>query len=311
MKPLEFDIIELAFMAGLSSFKSLNNKARKQNWPYIRQQKASGSPVHLYPLSGLPDELQIAWAQWDGEKRTQCIALEQEKQDKGKPERVPELVRLEQAQEAFKLNNRFTYYQVPSKDYQTEQASRRVYDGKSRGLCQAAREVLIERFEQLNPTAPIAAPLLLGESERTWGQPQSHSYRYPKDTGGYPGNSLQNSEIDPPPILTFDPHWIRQVFHTAPQSMALLDLLGDSMAPTLIPGDLVLVDQSQQQIKDGLLYAFGVGDDFLVKRVQLQVDGSYKLQCDNPKYAEQIYNPKDPTISPTVIGQVVWFGREL
>jgi len=309
MSPLEFDIIELAFMAGLSSFKSLNNKARKQEWPYIRQQKASGSPVHLYPLSALPDELQIAWAHWDQTKAAQCIQDERGKAERGRPGRVPEPVSYIQAQEALQLRNRLTYYQAPSKDYQVEPSYRRIYDGQSRGLCLAAREVLLERFGQSSASEPAKESLLVRESERVWGL-QSPKPLY---TAPQPGQGCNTKNTSEPvrPALQFDPQWVEGSLKTNPESLTLLTLTGDSMEPTLKPGDLLLVDRSKQTLKDGLLYAFQVGDNFLVKRIELQLDGSYKLQCDNPKYTEQSYHPDQPDANPVILGRLIWFGREL
>ncbi len=50
--------------------------------------------------------------------------------------------------------------------------------------------------------------------------------------------------------------------------MVLLDIFGNSMEPELRAGDTVLVDRSQKEILAGAVYAVGIDDTIMVKRLE-------------------------------------------
>ena len=111
-------------------------------------------------------------------------------------------------------------------------------------------------------------------------------------------------------FIGFRQDWIAAALGRAPENLALETALGESMAPNIGNGDLLLVDVSDRTCGNFGIYVLEVRGERLVKRVQLQFDGSMILISDN-----QIYQPEliaaDLTAEITVIGRVVWRGGKL
>ncbi|OQY50064.1 MAG: transcriptional regulator [Desulfobacteraceae bacterium 4572_87] len=91
-------------------------------------------------------------------------------------------------------------------------------------------------------------------------------------------------------------------------NMVLMDIFGNSMAPELKDGDTVLVDESQKAIIAGALYAVGIEDTVMVKRVEKHPN-KLVLQSDNKDYAP-IFLREGEMDMARIIGKVVWVGRE-
>lgn len=108
-------------------------------------------------------------------------------------------------------------------------------------------------------------------------------------------------------VLAFRSEWIAR--KGDPASMAVIKVTGDSMEPTLLTGDLVLVDLSRNVIDPhGGIYAIGVDDSIMIKRLQLLAEpGRVLIASDNPKY-QPMEMPSDQVI---INGKVIWYGREL
>ncbi len=105
--------------------------------------------------------------------------------------------------------------------------------------------------------------------------------------------------------VAFRKDWIRR--KGDPDKMALVKVDGDSMEPSLVAGDLVLIDRNRDYIDpQGGIYALALDDIIMIKRVQVMAD-AVKIISDNAKYeAFQV-----PTDRVKVNGKVIWFAREL
>ncbi|MFV0421586.1 LexA family transcriptional regulator [Oleidesulfovibrio sp.] len=93
-----------------------------------------------------------------------------------------------------------------------------------------------------------------------------------------------------------------------PRSMVLMDVIGDSMEPEIYAGDTVLVDQSHTTLRNGTIFAVGVEDAVMVKRVEKKPEGLI-LHSDNPAYSP-VYLRGDELETVRIIGKVIWVGRE-
>ena len=93
------------------------------------------------------------------------------------------------------------------------------------------------------------------------------------------------------------------------EKMALLDIFGNSMEPEFKDGDTVLIDESQKEVLAGAVYAVGIDDTIMVKRVERHPNG-LALLSDNPKYGP-IYQKNGDISSVRIIGRVLWLCREL
>ncbi|GEM_PF-304096 len=94
-----------------------------------------------------------------------------------------------------------------------------------------------------------------------------------------------------------------------PEDMSLIKVIGDSMDPTLLQGDLVLVDHSRQSIpSQGGIYAISIDHEILIKRLQLLFqEGKILVISDNKKYPSQEIDSDKITIN----GKVIWYAREI
>lgn len=110
--------------------------------------------------------------------------------------------------------------------------------------------------------------------------------------------------------IAFREAWIRSVTTAPLDQLAVISVDGDSMEPTLRPGDSVLIDfrQNQPADKDGI-YVIRTGNGLQVKRVQVELGkGLITVRSDNPVYEPQRnLNPDDIH----VVGRVIWLGRQV
>ena len=119
------------------------------------------------------------------------------------------------------------------------------------------------------------------------------------------GTSLVSREIEDRPF-SFRRNWIEDKLRATPGDLRIVDVRGDSMAPTLAEGDVVLVDLREQSPSPPGVFVLFDGFGLVVKRLELQADGLVRLISDNPQYAPYIRALNETN----VIGRVVWFARE-
>ncbi len=96
--------------------------------------------------------------------------------------------------------------------------------------------------------------------------------------------------------------------NVAPQNARLMEASGESMRSTINDGDLLLVDisPSAQQIIEGKIYVFSVGEDAFVKRLRRLGDDIIMIS-DNREMFPEVTVPKDSPFR--IYGQVRWSGK--
>ncbi|GLO69476.1 hypothetical protein MACH17_09930 [Phaeobacter inhibens] len=57
------------------------------------------------------------------------------------------------------------------------------------------------------------------------------------------------------------------------------------MQPKLYNGDLAVIDTTSTDLKDGVTYVFHLGEDLLIKRLQILPQRNVNLCSDNPQYS--------------------------
>jgi len=119
------------------------------------------------------------------------------------------------------------------------------------------------------------------------------------------GGLSPDDEVDL--ILAFRKDWIKR--KGKPENMSLIKVQGDSMEPTLLSGDLILVDHNKTAIApQGGIYAISINHEIMIKRVQILFpEGHLRIISDNKQY-EPIEAPIDQV---RVNGKVIWYGRDL
>ncbi len=94
-----------------------------------------------------------------------------------------------------------------------------------------------------------------------------------------------------------------------PGQVSAVTVRGDSMAPTLADGDLILVDHGAagRPLSDGI-HVLRQDGTLIVKRLAREVGGRWSVASDNP------HVPDQTGVAPaalSIVGRVLWFGRTL
>jgi len=85
---------------------------------------------------------------------------------------------------------------------------------------------------------------------------------------------------------------------------SIVKVRGDSMYPTLNPGDKVLVDTSQKEIIDGQIYIIRIDDDIKIKRLHKLSRGRVEVISDNKNYRADVLEPEKDNFE--ICGKVLW-----
>ena len=110
--------------------------------------------------------------------------------------------------------------------------------------------------------------------------------------------------------IGFDPRWLRDRTKGSADGLSVIQVKGDSMAPTLADGDDVLVDRKDGvgRLRDGI-YVLRLDDSLMVKRLARNPSGrGISIRSDNPDYPSW-QNIELGRID--IVGRVLWFGRTL
>lgn len=108
--------------------------------------------------------------------------------------------------------------------------------------------------------------------------------------------------------IQFKSDWIKNVLGASAQHLALISVKGDSMAPTLSDGDIILVDTTDRHFETNAIYVLQLEGSLLVKRIQRKIDGTVVIKSDNLAYEPEVVRG-DLLDQLKVVGRVVWYGR--
>ena len=80
---------------------------------------------------------------------------------------------------------------------------------------------------------------------------------------------------------------IRRYTRARADQLVFAEGMGDSMAPTITPNDLMLIDQSDNSLRlADQIWAFSFGGVGMIKRLRPRPDGSIAILSDNPNVPE-------------------------
>ena len=97
---------------------------------------------------------------------------------------------------------------------------------------------------------------------------------------------------------------------TSERRLGLVEVMGDSMEPTVSDGDLVLIDLNQaaeKLVSDGI-FAFVQDGWTRVKRFRMRASGGVDVISDNPHYESEFLQGRDID-NLQLIGRVRWIGH--
>ncbi|HGK7310678.1 TPA: S24 family peptidase [Aeromonas hydrophila subsp. hydrophila] len=108
--------------------------------------------------------------------------------------------------------------------------------------------------------------------------------------------------------MAFRTDWLKKE-GLVPERLAVIRAKGDSMEPTISNNDIILVNLCNgDALRDGL-YVLRIGDSLLVKRLQFDPFGGFKIISDNPGYETQVVT-KDQRPDVHIVGRVAWAGKK-
>lgn len=107
-------------------------------------------------------------------------------------------------------------------------------------------------------------------------------------------------------LYAFRKDWLRQVA-TAAHNIVLMMVEGESMTPTISDGDTVMIDMGRTRIKSGSIFAIGIEDTIIIKRLEYLVNGRIRIISDNRReYAPYEADSREIRI----IGEVIWCAKQ-
>ncbi|KJS43383.1 MAG: hypothetical protein VR71_10735 [Roseovarius sp. BRH_c41] len=119
------------------------------------------------------------------------------------------------------------------------------------------------------------------------------------------GAGALNGDVSLQGALAFRQNWLRER-GISPAQACLLTVAGDSMAPTLNDGDLVMIDERRTTIRNRHVYAFVDTDGSArVKRLDLVDNEMMVLTSDNPIHPTETRRGPDMN-RMRVLGEIVW-----
>ena len=105
--------------------------------------------------------------------------------------------------------------------------------------------------------------------------------------------------------LAFSWDWLqRQMQHTSGK-LATVQVVGDSMANTLLDGDTIIIDIAEKDFTVDSIYVIVMNGRRMVKRVQRKFDGSLVIISDNKAYGREAI-PRAQAAEISVVGRMVW-----
>jgi hypothetical protein len=109
--------------------------------------------------------------------------------------------------------------------------------------------------------------------------------------------------------IAFNPRWLRDL-GGRPDSLSIIRVDGESMAPTLNDGDDIMVDRSDgaERLRDGI-YVLRLDDALMVKRVAMTLRRErFSIRSDNAAFPS--WEEIDPA-GVSIVGRVIWAGRRV
>jgi len=104
--------------------------------------------------------------------------------------------------------------------------------------------------------------------------------------------------------------WIKHSLKTSPSQLRIMQVEGDSMMPTLLDGDTVLVDMARRAPNPPGIFVLHDGMGLVAKRLEHIPNSdppSVRVISDN-----QYYNPYERSAEEiNIIGRICWFSREI
>ena len=135
--------------------------------------------------------------------------------------------------------------------------------------------------------------------------PDLFSYVPLYDVRAAAGSGYINDTENIKEFLAFKTSWIKTVLRANKSNLFLIHMIGDSMEPTYISGDIILVDKSKAALKKDSIYVFRNNDELCIKRL-LFSGKQIIILSDNKLYPSKTITNSEICI----LGKAIWYGRK-
>jgi phage repressor protein C with HTH and peptisase S24 domain len=125
------------------------------------------------------------------------------------------------------------------------------------------------------------------------------------------GDGSAEMVVDASSYVVFDHTWFQR--YVPPRAvLGVLEVEGDSMVPTLMSGDMVVVNMEERAIREALkqggIFVFSVRGDFRIKRLQPMINGDLRMISDNPRYETETLDADMVAENLQIQGHLIWSG---
>lgn len=173
---------------------------------------------------------------------------------------------------------------------------------------------ILALFEYLGEMLPVGSPV--GPTHEQPPDPDAYAQVPIHDAFLSAGPGLVNGDAEVIGHLAFRRDWLTKV-GISPGHARVARVDGDSMAPGIRDGDLVLINTARTladvpkrppgDTRPCPIYAFKQDGEARVKRLERLADRALALLSDNPTVEVKVIDPSDRDFE--LLGQVVWSGH--
>ena len=132
--------------------------------------------------------------------------------------------------------------------------------------------------------------------------------RYFKDIYASAGGGVENHEIDEEYLHVDSTMLSHMGLIGSTKSIEAINVMGDSMEPTLNDGNVVFIDRNQTTINRGGIYVVSTPGGLFIKRLQLKSNGMIDLISDNSAYGIESVDSENLNVIGKVVGAVSEIG---
>ncbi len=183
-------------------------------------------------------------------------------------------------------------------------------------ICRGASQPSMRYLQALHESFSVDITWLLTGQQPEGGvhniQPQSqdiaHAPIYDVSASAGLGSDVSSEEIND--YFTFNKQWLSRYVGVSEDQLAMINVRGDSMEPTLFHGDSVLVDLNAKSVAAEGIYCLQSDHGLLIKRLKFMRSNEIQVQSDNEAYEDWLINEQNSE-AHQIMGRVVWCSRIL
>jgi len=97
---------------------------------------------------------------------------------------------------------------------------------------------------------------------------------------------------------------IKNLWNSKPEDLKIFKASGDSMQETITDNDLLLIDTSKTDFRNGGIFLLTINNDWYIKRLRLRITGELDIISDNPKYPLETLT-QETSKELKVIGRII------